>query len=71
MDSEYSVQGVINWENAIVAPWEIVESIKELSIVTPVTDGTLYREESDQEKLAERERYIQMVKKTEGIAPGQ
>jgi hypothetical protein len=57
---------VIDWENAIVAPWEMVEFIKDLSIVPPVMDGPLYREEeSDREMFAERRSYIEVVKKLE------
>jgi hypothetical protein len=57
---------VIDWENAIVAPWEMVEFIKDLSIVPPVMDGPLYREEeSDREIVAERGRYIEFVQKME------
>lgn len=66
MDSEYRVQSVIDWDNAIIAPWEMVKFIKDLSIVPPVMDGPLYcEEESDREKFAERTRYIEVVKKTE------
>lgn len=66
VDSEYCIQGVIDWENAIVAPWEMVEFIKDLSIVPPVMDGPLYHEdESDLEMLAERKRYVQVVQEME------
>lgn len=66
VDAEYRVQSVIDWENAIIAPWEMVEFIKDLSIVPLVMDGPLYcEEESDREKFAERIRYIEVVKKTE------
>lgn len=34
VDSEYCIQGVIDWEDAIVAPWEVVEFIKDLTIVS-------------------------------------
>jgi hypothetical protein len=66
VNSDYRVQSVIDWENAIVGPWEMVEFIKDLSIVPPVMDGPLYREdESDREKFADRMRYIEVVEKTE------
>ncbi|KAJ4286505.1 hypothetical protein N0V90_013205 [Kalmusia sp. IMI 367209] len=66
VDSEYRVQSVIDWEDAIVAPWELVEFIKDLSIVPPVLDGPLYREEeSDREIFAERARYVEVVKQME------
>ncbi|OAL56704.1 hypothetical protein IQ07DRAFT_674857 [Pyrenochaeta sp. DS3sAY3a] len=66
VDSECRIKGVIDWENAIVGPWELVEFIKDLSIVPPVMDGPFYREKrSDQEITAERRRYIQAIKEGE------
>tara|TARA_R110002003_G_scaffold88_9_gene7113 strand:+ start:2043 stop:2675 length:633 start_codon:yes stop_codon:yes gene_type:complete len=66
VDSRFCIQGVIDWENAIVGPWEIVEFIKDLCIVPPVMDGPLYCEdESDRETLAARKRYISVVKTQE------
>lgn len=66
VDSKCRVKGVIDWENAIVGPWEVVEFFKDLSIVPPVMDGPFYREQqSDQEKIAERKRYVQAVKERE------
>ncbi|KAF2182611.1 hypothetical protein K469DRAFT_669624 [Zopfia rhizophila CBS 207.26] len=66
IDSEYGVLSVIDWENAIVAPWEIVEFIKDLCIVPPVMNGPLYHEDdADRQVLAERGRYIEMVRKAE------
>jgi hypothetical protein len=63
IDSKCRIKGVIDWENAIVGPWEIVEPIKDLTIVPPVMDGSFYCEkQSDQEKVAEREGYIQAIK---------
>ncbi|KAH8727750.1 kinase-like domain-containing protein [Phaeosphaeriaceae sp. PMI808] len=67
IDSDCDVQGVIDWEDSIVAPWEMVEFMKNLTIVPPVMDGSLYCEkESDQIKRAEQKRYIQVVQETEG-----
>jgi Ser/Thr protein kinase RdoA (MazF antagonist) len=66
LDSEYNIQGVIDWENAIVAPWEMVEFIKDLAIVPPVIDGPVYHEEdSDREVLADRRKYIEAVQEIE------
>jgi hypothetical protein len=66
VDSKYQVLSIIDWENAIVAPWELVEFIKDLSIVPPVMDGSLYHEEeSDREILTERREYIEAVRKME------
>jgi hypothetical protein len=66
VDSKYRIQGVIDWEDSIVAPWEMVEFIKDLTIVPPVMDGPLYREkDSYQDKLAERARYVQIVERME------
>jgi hypothetical protein len=66
INSEYSIRGVIDWENAIIAPWEMVEFIKDLSIVPPVMYGPLYHEnEEDRETLAERRKYVEVVRKME------
>ncbi|KAF1934506.1 hypothetical protein EJ02DRAFT_363555, partial [Clathrospora elynae] len=47
------IQSVIDWEDAIVAPWEVVEFIKDLTIVPPVMSGRFYKKELTREKLAE------------------
>jgi hypothetical protein len=66
VDSEYQILSIIDWENAIVAPWELVEFIKDLSVVPPVMDGPLYHEEeSDREILTARREYIEAVQKME------
>ncbi|KAH7061876.1 hypothetical protein BKA63DRAFT_429851 [Paraphoma chrysanthemicola] len=66
VDSKFCIQGVIDWESAIVGPWEIVEFIKDLCIVPSVMDGPLWSEvESDREMLADRKRYISVVKTQE------
>ncbi|KAF2865942.1 hypothetical protein BDV95DRAFT_651482 [Massariosphaeria phaeospora] len=66
VDSQCRIKGVIDWENAIVGPWEIVEVIKDLSIVPRLLDGPFYREkQSDQEMMADRKRYIQAIKEGE------
>jgi hypothetical protein len=63
VDSEHNVLSVIDWENAIVAPWEAVEIFKNLSIVPAVMDGPFYRK--NEAALAERENYVELVKKAE------
>lgn len=66
IDSEYRVQGVIDWENAMVGPWEVVEFPKDLSIVPPVMDGPFYRENaSSREMMADRKRYVEVVRSLE------
>jgi hypothetical protein len=53
----------MKWDNAIVGLWEIVETMKDLSLVPRLLDGSFYRaHKSGQEKIAERERYIQAIK---------
>jgi hypothetical protein len=57
---------VMDWENGIAAPWQLVECIKDLSIVSSVMDGPLCCEvEPDRERLAERGKYIEVVKEME------
>lgn len=66
IDSEYRIQGVIDWDNAMVGPWEMVEFPKDLCIVPPVLDGLLYREsEESRAVLADRDRYVEVVKALE------
>ena len=66
IDSECNVLSVIDWENAIVAPWEVVEFTKELSIVPPAMDGPLYRQTSETMAMeAARKEYINWVRKAE------
>lgn len=65
VDSEYRIQGVIDWEDAIVAPWEVIEFIKDLTVVPPIMSGRFYKEELTRQKLAERDIYLQSVKEKE------
>jgi hypothetical protein len=68
VDSKCRIKGVIDWENAFVGPWEMVEFIKDLSIIPPLMDGPFYRKkQSDQEIIAERKRYIQAIKEGERV----
>jgi hypothetical protein len=61
VDSECRIKGVIDWENALVGPWEIIEMIKELTVVPPALDGAFYREKQS-DVIAERKGYIQAIK---------
>ncbi|KAH9212833.1 hypothetical protein DL95DRAFT_463659 [Leptodontidium sp. 2 PMI_412] len=66
IDSEHNVLSVIDWENAIVAPWEIVEFAKDISIVPPAIDGSFYCEnEATRQMIAERRNYVELVRKAE------
>ncbi|KAI0619222.1 Protein kinase-like domain protein [Pyrenophora tritici-repentis] len=66
VDSECRIKGVIDWENAIVGPWEMLEFIKDLCIVPHQMDGPLYcKNEWDQEVLDERKKYVQVIKRQE------
>lgn len=68
INSEYTIFSVIDWENAIVAPWELVEFIKDLSIVPPVMNEPLqYEDEADRKRLVERASYVEIVRKMEGV----
>lgn len=57
---------VIDWEDAYVAPWEMVEFTKELSIVPPAMDGPMYREnEQTRQRALERSQYIKLAREAE------
>ncbi|KAK4123639.1 hypothetical protein N657DRAFT_680810 [Parathielavia appendiculata] len=43
IDTDYNVLSVIDWENAFVGPWELVEFNKMLSMVPPEMDGPLFQ----------------------------
>ncbi|KAF1913677.1 hypothetical protein BDU57DRAFT_596980 [Ampelomyces quisqualis] len=61
VDSQCRIKGEIDWESALVGPWEIFELIKKLAIVTPVLDGAFYRE-TQSDIIVERKGYIQAIK---------
>jgi len=57
---------VIDWEDAQVLPWEMVEFAKDLCIVPPALDGPVYQEDNmDRKWWAERENYIKLVREAE------
>lgn len=66
IDDQHNVISVIDWEDAIVAPWEMVEFAKELLIVPAAMDGPLYCEDEETlQRLAERDGYVKMVREAE------
>jgi hypothetical protein len=66
VDSEYNVQAVIDWDGAIVVPWEAVEFIDELTLLPPAMMASYYKEEDlDRQNAAECRKYVEVVKKTE------
>lgn len=67
IDSRHTILSVIDWENAFVVPWEMVEFAKDLSIVPPALDGPLYREnEASRRRLMERKKYVESARRAEG-----
>ncbi|KAI0398907.1 kinase-like protein [Xylaria palmicola] len=66
INPQHDILSVIDWEDALVAPWELVEFAKGLSIVPPAMDGPLYREdEVRRQLLAERMKYVELAKDAE------
>jgi hypothetical protein len=66
IDTDYNVLCVIDWENAFVGPWELVEFIKQLSIIPPEMDGPLFREtEQDRAMKLARAEYVKLVQMAE------
>lgn len=66
IDDQHNIISVIDWEDAIVAPWEMVEFTKELLIVPSAMDGPLYYEDDEsRQRLAERDEYVKMVREAE------
>jgi hypothetical protein len=67
IDSEHRVLNLIDWENAIVGPWEMVEFIKNLTVVPMEMEGPSYCEGDYNWKLsAERTAYLEVIKKIKG-----
>ncbi|KAK4156049.1 hypothetical protein C8A00DRAFT_41427 [Chaetomidium leptoderma] len=66
IDEEYNILSVVDWENAFVGPWELVEFNKELSIVPPAMDGPLFKE-TEQWMAMEvaRADYVKLVQRAE------
>jgi hypothetical protein len=66
VDSNYRIQRVLDWDNAFVAPWELVEFPKDLYSAPPSLLGSSYHEqESDRNRFREREEYIRTIKREE------
>lgn len=66
IDTDYNILSVIDWENAFVGPWELVEFTKELSIVPPVMDGPLYQETESTTAIGlARTEYVSLVRVAE------
>lgn len=68
IDSDFTILSIIDWENAIVSPWELVEFMKDLSMVPPAMDGPLYRETVETRlRRDDQRKYIALVEKTERV----
>jgi hypothetical protein len=66
IDTEYNVLSTIDWENAFVGPWELVEFTKQLSIIPPAMDGPLYKEtDYDKAMNLARGEYLKLVQMAE------
>ncbi|KAK3365402.1 hypothetical protein B0H63DRAFT_498264 [Podospora didyma] len=65
-DADYNILSVIDWENALVGPWELVEFTKELSIVPPEMDGPLYKaSEFELAMTCFRKQHVELVRGSE------
>lgn len=63
---QHNVLSVIDWKDAIVAPWEMVEFTKELLIVPSAMDGPLYHEgDATFQHLAERKENFKLAREAE------
>lgn len=68
IDSKYNMLSIIDQKNAIIAPWEIVEFAKNLSIMPPVMDGSFYYEnEVICQIMTEQRNYVELVRKAEEV----
>ena len=66
IDSEHTILSVIDWEDAFMVPWEIVEFCKTLSIVLPAINGPIYHEnEDDLRRQAGRTGYLRVAREAE------
>jgi hypothetical protein len=62
IDGAGKILSVIDWEGAIVGPWELVEFNKELLVVPSVMDGPVYNEtEAMAAMLLARKEYVEVV----------
>jgi hypothetical protein len=68
IDSEYNIQAVIDWEGAVVVPWELVEFIKELTILPPLMSGPFHEDDEEwRENLEDRRKYVEVVREIEKV----
>jgi len=66
MSGDCNVDAIIDWEDAIVAPWELVEFIKDLRVVPPAMNGPSYQESlSACQKRDKQRTYVKYVRETE------
>lgn len=66
LDDDCNVEAIIDWEDAIVAPWELVEYIKDLGVVPAAMNGTSYQEPpSVRERRDKQKKYVGYVKEIE------
>lgn len=66
MDDDCNVKAIIDWEDAMVGPWELVEFIKDLRVVPAAMNGPLYEEPlSARQRRIERENYVRYVAEVE------
>ncbi|KAH9897416.1 protein kinase-like protein [Xylariomycetidae sp. FL2044] len=66
IDPQYNILSVIDWEDAFVVPWEMLEFSKDLSIVPPIMDGPLYQEDEETRRQArQRAEYVRLASTAE------
>ena len=66
IDGEGKILSVIDWEGAMVGPWELVEFNKELLVVPSVMDGPVYKEtEARTALLLAQKEYVEVVHREE------
>ncbi|KAI9163703.1 isoamyl alcohol oxidase [Paramyrothecium foliicola] len=66
INTSNDIISVIDWEDAWVVAWEIVEFAKDVCHVPPLMDGPLYRETEIRLRNAiERKEYVEMVSRAE------
>ncbi|SPQ26006.1 06ecb864-72aa-450f-b88f-6fcf323cebfd [Thermothielavioides terrestris] len=66
IDADYNILSVIDWENSLVGPWELVEFNKELSVVPAVMDGPVFSKSAQGIAMqSSRAEYIKLVQQAE------
>jgi hypothetical protein len=66
MDDDCNVKAMIDWDEAIVGPWELVEFIKDLRVIPAAMMGPSYQEPpSVREKRNKQRTYVKYVEETE------